>query len=198
MIGQTISHYRILKKLGGGGMGIVYKAQDTRLGRAVALKFFPPELTRDPEAKERFVHEAKAASTLDHNNICTIHDIEQTDDHRILIVMDCNEGESLKQMIGQGPLPIDKAINIATQVAQGLSNAHESGIVHRDIKSSNIMISKDDITRIVDFGLAKLPFAGAYEQAIVYLILNEVPEPRTTAQRNVPVGLELPLGNWSA
>ena len=156
MIGQTISHYRIVQKLGGGGMGVVYKAEDTRLKRTVALKFLPPDLTRDEEAKTRFVHEAQAASALQHPNICTIHDIDETTDNRLFIVMDCYEGDSLKQAIEHGPLPIDKAIDIATQVAQGLAKAHESGIVHRDIKPANIMIGKDGIVRIVDFGLAKL------------------------------------------
>ena len=137
-------------------MGVVYKAEDTRLKRTVALKFLPPDLTRDEDAKTRFVHEAQAASALQHPNICTIHDIEHTDDHRMFIVMDCYEGESLKQMIEQGPLPIDKAMEIATQVAQGLAKAHDGGIVHRDIKPANIMIGKDGIVRIVDFGLAKL------------------------------------------
>ena len=156
MIGQAISHYRILEKLGGGGMGVIYKAEDTRLKRTVALKFLPPDLTRDEDAKTRFIHEAQAASALQHPNICTIHDVEQTDDHRLFIVMDCYEGESLRQMIERGPLPIETAVDIATQVAQGLAKAHEAGIVHRDIKPANIMIGKDGIVRIVDFGLAKL------------------------------------------
>ena len=156
MIGTTVSHYKILEKLGGGGMGVVYKAQDTRLDRAVALKFLPPDLTRDSEARERFIHEAKAASALQHPNICTIHDVDETADNRLFIVMDCYEGESLKQILESGPLPIDKAIDIATQISQGLAKAHESGIVHRDIKPANIMIGKDGIARIVDFGLAKL------------------------------------------
>ena len=156
MIGTTVSHYKILEKLGGGGMGVVYKAQDTRLKRTVALKFLPPDLTRDEQAKTRFVHEAQAASALQHPNICTIHDIDETTDNRLFIVMDCYEGEALKQMIEGGPLLIDKAIDIAAQVAQGLAKAHESGIVHRDIKPANIMIGKDGIARIVDFGLAKL------------------------------------------
>jgi len=156
MIGQTISHYRILEKIGGGGMGVVYKARDTRLDRFVALKFLPPDLTRDFEARERFVHEAKAASALQHPNICTIHDIDETADNQLFIVMDCYEGETLKQKIERKLPTIEEAIDIATQVAHGLSKAHESGIIHRDIKSSNIMVGKDGIARIVDFGLAKL------------------------------------------
>jgi serine/threonine protein kinase/tetratricopeptide (TPR) repeat protein len=156
MIGQTISHYRIIEKLGGGGMGVVYKAQDLKLDRFVALKFLPPDLTRDPEAKMRFIHEAKAASALQHNNICTVHDIDQTADAQLFIVMDCYEGETLKKKIERGPLPIDEAVATTIQVAQGLSRAHEAGIVHRDIKPANIMVTKRGEVKIVDFGLAKL------------------------------------------
>jgi serine/threonine protein kinase/Tfp pilus assembly protein PilF len=155
MIGQTVSHYKILEKLGGGGMGVVYKAQDTRLDRPVALKFLPPDLTRDPEAKERFIHEAKAASALQHANICTIHDIEEHDG-QLFIVMDCYEGETLKKRIDRGLLKIEEALDIAVQIAQGLQKAHEKGIVHRDIKPANILITTDDVAKIVDFGLAKL------------------------------------------
>jgi serine/threonine protein kinase/formylglycine-generating enzyme required for sulfatase activity/dienelactone hydrolase len=156
MVGTTVSHYKILEKLGGGGMGVVFKAEDTKLKRTVALKFLPPELTRDEQAKTRFVHEAQAASALQHPNICTIHDIDETADHQLFIVMDCYEGETLKQMVERGPLPIDKAIDIATQVAHGLAKAHESGIVHRDIKPANIIITADGVAKILDFGLAKL------------------------------------------
>ncbi|MDP2886249.1 MAG: protein kinase [Ignavibacteria bacterium] len=156
MIGSTISHYTILEKLGGGGMGVVYKAQDLKLKRTVALKFLPPDLTRDEDAKTRFVHEAQAASALQHNNICNVHDIDETKDGQTFIVMDCYEGQSLKQVIERGPLPIDEAIGIATQVAQGLAKAHENGIVHRDIKPANVMLTTDGVAKIVDFGLAKL------------------------------------------
>jgi serine/threonine protein kinase/Tfp pilus assembly protein PilF len=155
MIGTIISHYKILEKLGGGGMGVVYKAQDTRLDRPVALKFLPPDLTRDPEAKARFIHEAKAASALQHANICTIHDIEEHDG-QLFIVMDCYEGETLKNRIDRGPLKIEEALDVAVQIAQGLQKAHEKGIVHRDIKPANILITTDDVAKIVDFGLAKL------------------------------------------
>ena len=154
MIGTTISHYKIVEKLGGGGMGVVYKAEDTKLRRIVALKFLSPDLARDEQAKTRFVHEAQAASALRHPNICTIHDIDETADNRLFIVMDFYEGKTLKEMIESGPLPIDKAIDIAIQVAQGLAKAHESGVVHRDIKPANILIGQDGIARIVDFGLA--------------------------------------------
>ncbi len=156
MIGQTVSHYRILEELGGGGMGVVYKAQDTKLKRTVALKFLPPELTRDKDAKTRFIHEAQAASALDHPNICTIHEIDETDDGRMFICMACYEAESLKERIEHGPLEIADAVVIASSVADGLAKAHEKGITHRDIKPANILITGDDQVKIVDFGLAKL------------------------------------------
>jgi serine/threonine protein kinase/tetratricopeptide (TPR) repeat protein len=156
MIGQTISHFQILQKLGEGGMGVVYKAEDTKLRRTVALKFLPAELTRDREAKERFVHEAQAASALQHNNICTIHDIDETTDGRLFIVMDCYEGESVRSRIAKGPLQIEAATDIALQIAQGLSQAHKKGIVHRDIKPGNVIMTDDGVAKILDFGLAKL------------------------------------------
>jgi serine/threonine protein kinase/Flp pilus assembly protein TadD len=156
LIGQTVSHYKILEQLGGGGMGVVYKARDLRLDRPVTLKFLPPDLTRDPEAKQRFVHEAKAASALQHNNICVVHDIDETADGQMFISMEYLEGETLKKKIERGPLKIGEAVDIATQVAQGLAKAHEHGIVHRDIKPANIMVTSDGVAKIVDFGLAKL------------------------------------------
>ncbi len=156
MIGQSISHYRILEHLGGGGMGVVYKADDTRLKRSVALKFLPPELTRNPEARRRFIHEAQAASALEHPNICDIHDVGETDDGQTFIVMGYYEGETLKKKIERGPFPIDETLNITYQVAQGLAKAHEAGIVHRDIKPANIIVTKDGVAKILDFGLAKV------------------------------------------
>jgi serine/threonine protein kinase/tetratricopeptide (TPR) repeat protein len=156
IIGQTISHYKILDKLGEGGMGVVYKAEDTKLKRTVALKFLPPDLTRDPEAKERFIHEAQAASALDHPSICTVYEINESDDGQMFIAMACYEGETLKKKIERGPLKIDEAIDLATQVAQGLARAHEAGIVHRDMKPANIMVTDRGEAKIVDFGLAKL------------------------------------------
>ncbi len=155
MIGQTISHYKILEKLGGGGMGVVYKAQDLRLDRPVALKFLPPALSLDVEAKERFIHEAKAASALQHNNICNIHDIEETPRGRMFMVMDCYEGETLKNRIGRGPLKTEEVLGISIQIAQGLQQAHEKGVVHRDIKPVNLFITKEGTVKILDFGLAK-------------------------------------------
>lgn len=155
MIGTAVSHYRIIEELGGGGMGVVYRAEDTKLKRTVALKFLPPDLTRDPDAKQRFIHEAQAASALQHNNICTIHDIDETEDGRMFIVMDLYEGETLKKKIERGPLKIDEALKIATQVARGLARAHEQDIVHRDIKPANIIVGRDGSTKILDFGLAR-------------------------------------------
>jgi serine/threonine protein kinase/tetratricopeptide (TPR) repeat protein len=156
MIGRTISHYRIVEKLGEGGMGVVYKAEDTKLKRAVALKFLPPELTRDKEAKARFIHEAQAASALQHHNICTIHEIDETPEGGLFIVMDRYQGETLKEKIAKGPLPIEEAVDIASQVAAGLSKAHEAGMVHRDVKPANIIVTEDGVVKIVDFGVAKL------------------------------------------
>jgi len=156
MIGKTISHYKIIEKLGGGGMGVVYKAQDLKLDRFVALKFLPPELIRDEENKKGFIHEAKAASALEHNNICNIHEIDETDDGQIYMVMSCYEGETLKKKIESGPLKIEEAVNIAIQTAEGLCKAHEKDIIHRDIKPANIFITNDGIAKILDFGLAKV------------------------------------------
>ena len=156
MIGKTISHYKIIEKLGEGGMGVVYKAEDTKLKRIVALKFLPPELTRDPEAKKRFIHEAQAASSLQHNNICTIHEFDETEDEHLFICMDYYRGESLEDKIDRGPLKLEEAIDIAIQVTQGLAKAHEEGIVHRDIKPANLHVTNDNMTKILDFGLAKL------------------------------------------
>ena len=138
MLGQTISHYKILEKLGGGGMGVVYKAEDTKLKRTVALKFLPPVFSFDQEAKKRFINEAQAASSLQQHNICTIHDIDETKDGQIFICMDCYEGETLKNKIERGQIKTEEAIDIIVQVATGLQKAHEKGIIHRDIKPAHI------------------------------------------------------------
>jgi non-specific serine/threonine protein kinase len=157
MIGKTISHYKILEKIGGGGMGIVYKAQDLKLDRFVALKFLPPHLTTSQEEKQRFIHEAKAASAFQHNNICTIHEIDETEDGQLFICMDYYEGETLKKKIEPEQLQsIDEILDIAIQIANGLARAHESDITHRDLKPANIMITNRGEIKIVDFGLAKL------------------------------------------
>ena len=146
----------ILEQLGTGGMGVVYKAEDTKLKRTVALKFLPPELTRDTDAKTRFVREAQAASILQHTNLCTIHEIDETADGQMYICMDFYNGETLKKKIEQGPLKIDQAIDFTIQIAQGLAVAHEADEIHRDIKPANIMITERGEVKIVDFGLAKL------------------------------------------
>jgi len=159
LIGKTVSHYRILEKLGEGGMGVVYKAEDTKLRRTVALKFLPPEITRDSDAKARFVHEAQAASALQHNNICTIHEIDETPEGQMFICMDYYDGETLSERIKRGPLPLSEAVDIATNIAAGLAKAHEAGMVHRDIKPANLVVTSDGVVKVVDFGLAKL--AGA-------------------------------------
>ena len=240
MIGKTISHYKILEKLGQGGMGVVYKAEDTRLKRSVALKFLPQAFTADPVAKERFIQEAQAASALEHPNICNIHEINETDDGQLYIVMACYEGQTLKERLAAGALPVAETIDVARQIAEGMAEAHEKGIVHRDIKPANIMITEKGQIKIMDFGLAKLagqmkvtksgtplgtapymspeqtrgekvdhrsdiwslgvviyemltgelPFRGDYEQAIIYSILNESPEPPAGLRTTVPVALE--------
>jgi serine/threonine protein kinase/Tfp pilus assembly protein PilF len=241
MIGKTISHYKIIEKLGEGGMGTVYKAEDTKLKRTVALKFLPPELIRDENTKKRFIHEAQAASVLQHSNICTIHEIDETKDGQMFICMDYYEGESLKKKLeGERLKPIDEILDIAIQIAKGLTNAHESNIIHRDLKPANIMITNRGEVKIVDFGLAKLagqtkltkegttlgtvaymspeqvrgeevdhrsdiwqlgvilyemitgqlPFKGDYDQAVMYSITNEDPEPVTGLRSGVALELE--------
>ena len=153
--GQTISHYRITEKLGQGGMGVVYKAEDSKLERTVALKFLPPHLSNQEEEKKRFIHEAKAASALEHNNICIIHEIDETKDGQLFIVMSYLEGKTLREKIDVSPLKVDDAISIIIQTAEGLKLAHEKGIIHRDIKPANIFITNDGVVKILDFGLAK-------------------------------------------
>ncbi len=148
--------YKIIEKLGKGGMGTVYKAEDTKLKRIVALKFLAPALTGDTEARERFIHEAQAASALDHPNICTVHEVNETEEGEMYISMAFYKGESLKERIKKGPLELDEIVDVAIHVAEGLTKAHEEGIVHRDVKSANIMITEEGLVKIVDFGLAKL------------------------------------------
>src|SRR5579864_7241474 len=248
MTGRVISHYRILGPLGGGGMGVVYKAQDLSLERVVALKFLPSELSRDPDAKTRFLQEARAASTLDHPNICTIHEVGETDEGQLYLAMACYDGETLKQRLQRGPLPIDESLETAQQIARGLVKAHRSGIVHRDIKPANLMITADEIVKILDFGIAKLagaagltrigsslgtpgymspeqargeevdhrtdvwslgavlyemvtgrrPFRGDHDQAVLYALFNQEPDPVEQLRPDAPPELVRIIGRMLA
>ncbi len=239
MIGRTISHYEILEKLGEGGMGVVYKAVDTKLKRTVALKFLSPQAVGTEEDKTRFVHEAQAAAALNHPNICMVYEIDDYE-NRSFIAMECIEGESLKAKIKSGPLPLAEAVEIAVAIAEGLQEAHSKGIIHRDIKSANIMLTPTGRVKVMDFGLAKLsdktqltragttlgtvaymspeqgrgdpvdlrtdiwslgvvlyemitgelPFKADYEQATIYLIINEEPPSMKSHRSDVPKGLE--------
>jgi TolB-like protein/Tfp pilus assembly protein PilF/predicted Ser/Thr protein kinase len=237
--GSTVAgRYQILEELGRGGMGVVYKAEDTKLKRTVALKFLPPELTHISEVKERFMREAQAAAALDHPNICTVYEFDEAEE-KTFISMAYIEGQSLKKKIESGPLELDEAIRIALQVAEGLQIAHKKGVVHRDIKSANIMVTEDNQAKIMDFGLARiaggtlvtkegttmgtiaymspeqargeevdhrtdiwsfgvvlyemltgqLPFKGEHDQAVVYSILKEKPEPITNLKADIPVSI---------
>ncbi|MBI3471391.1 MAG: protein kinase [Candidatus Solibacter usitatus] len=174
MVGSNVTHYRILEKLGAGGMGVVYKAHDTKLDRLVALKFLPPHASADPDEKHRFLHEARAASALDHPNIGVVHEIDETRDGQLFIVMAYYPGETLKQRIARAyekgetlvekvaaGLPVAEALDLASQIARGLERAHANGIVHRDIKPANVIVTSDGVAKIIDFGLAKLSDATA-------------------------------------
>ena len=243
MVGRTISHYKILSELGRGGMGVVYKAEDTKLRRTVALKFLRSDLIEDPEHRERFLREAQAAAALDHPNICTVHEIDEVEGETF-IAMAFIEGQTVKNKIAERPLKLEEALDIATQTAQGLQAAHEKGIVHRDIKSANLMVTPQGQVKIMDFGLAqlaersqltktatilgtpaymspeqaqrlptdrrtdiwslgvviyemvtdRLPFEGERQEAVLYAIAQEDPEPITALRAGLPMELEWIVG----
>ena len=164
LIGTTVAHFEIVAQIGRGGMGMVYQARDLNLDRTVAMKFLPPAMSTDQAAKERFVHEAKAASGLDHPNIATVHEIGETDDGQLFIAMGYYPGETLKEMVERGPIEPERVLDFAIQLAGALDRVHGDGVVHRDIKPGNLMVGKEGSVKLLDFGLAKLSYATGHTQ----------------------------------
>ena len=178
MVGRTLSHYTILEELNRGGMGIVYRARDLKLDRDVALKVLPPELVSDPERKRRFVQEAKAAAKLDHPNIATVFEIDE-DEGVTFVIMELIRGEHLKDILQLKRLPLERTLQLASEIVEGLSCAHEKGVVHRDLKPANIMVTAHGHAKIIDFGLAKLlqPLGGEGSEMETALRGETQPEP---------------------
>src|SRR5687768_5435608 len=164
MVGKLVAHYQVLEKLGQGGMGIVYKARDTRLDRLLALKVLPPERIVEPERKKRFIQEAKASSALNHPNIVHIYDIADVEGIPI-IAMEYVKGQTLDQLIGRKGMKLSDALNYTVQITDALAKAHKAGIVHRDLKPSNIMVTEDGLVKVLDFGLAKLTESGETDES---------------------------------